>query len=47
MLGGNETSYGARPPKGKTWKQIFIDEVRAKNFGSGLEAGSLPRPRAL
>jgi hypothetical protein len=20
MLGGDETSYGARPPKGKTWK---------------------------
>jgi glycosyltransferase involved in cell wall biosynthesis len=30
MLGGDETSYGARPPKGKTWKQIFIDEVRDK-----------------
>ena len=30
MLGSDETSYGARPPKGKTWKQIFIDEVRDK-----------------
>ena len=28
MLGGDETSYGARPPRGKTWKQIFIDEFR-------------------
>ena len=28
ILGGDDVSYGARPPKGKTWKQIFIDEVR-------------------
>ncbi len=28
IVGGDEVSYGARPPKGKTWKQIFIDEVR-------------------
>lgn len=28
LLGGDDVSYGARPPKGQTWKQIFIDEVR-------------------
>jgi glycosyltransferase involved in cell wall biosynthesis len=28
LLGGEGTSYGARPPEGRTWKQIFIDEVR-------------------
>ena len=28
LLGGDEVSYGSRPPKGKTWKQIYIDEVR-------------------
>ena len=28
IVGGDEVSYGARAPKGKTWKQIFIDEVR-------------------
>ncbi len=28
MIGGDEVSYGAKPPEGKTWKQIFIDEVR-------------------
>lgn len=28
LLGGEDTSYGAKPPQGKTWKQIFIDEVR-------------------
>ncbi|MCR9111422.1 MAG: glycosyltransferase [Rhodobacteraceae bacterium] len=30
LLGGDDTSYGARPPQGKTWKQIFIDEVRGQ-----------------
>ncbi|MEZ5714664.1 MAG: glycosyltransferase family 4 protein [Paracoccaceae bacterium] len=30
IVGGDETSYGARPPKGRTWKQIFIDEVRGQ-----------------
>jgi glycosyltransferase involved in cell wall biosynthesis len=28
LLGGDDVSYGSRPPAGKTWKQIFIDEVR-------------------
>ena len=28
IVGGDEVSYGAAPPKGKTWKQIFLDEVR-------------------
>ena len=30
IVGGDETSYGAKPPKGQTWKQIFIDEVRGR-----------------
>ncbi|MBW4983171.1 glycosyltransferase [Mameliella sp. CS4] len=30
MLGGDGTSYGSKPPQGKTWKQIFIDEVRGR-----------------
>ncbi len=30
IVGGDEVSYGARPPDGQTWKQIFIDEVRAQ-----------------
>lgn len=30
IVGGDDVSYGARPPKGQTWKQIFIDEVRAR-----------------
>lgn len=28
IVGGDEVSYGAAAPKGQTWKQIFIDEVR-------------------
>ncbi len=28
IVGGDEVSYGARAPKGQTWKQIFINEVR-------------------
>lgn len=30
IVGGDEVSYGSRPPKGQTWKQIFIDEVRGR-----------------
>ncbi|MDR9394033.1 glycosyltransferase family 4 protein [Roseovarius sp. SYSU LYC5161] len=30
IVGGDEVSYGARPPNGQTWKQIFIDEVRGR-----------------
>ena len=30
IVGGDEVSYGAKPPKGQTWKQIFIDEVRGR-----------------
>jgi len=28
IVGGDGVSYGAKAPEGKTWKQIFIDEVR-------------------
>ena len=30
IVGGDDVSYGGRPPKGQTWKQIFIDEVRGR-----------------
>ncbi|WP_136636278.1 glycosyltransferase [Pseudooceanicola onchidii] len=30
VVGGDGVSYGAHPPKGKTWKQIYIDEVRGR-----------------
>lgn len=28
IVGGNGVSYGASPPAGKTWKEIFLDEVK-------------------
>ena len=28
LMGGDDVSYGARPLEGKSWKQIFNDEVR-------------------
>ena len=28
IVGGHEVSYGAAPPPGKTWRQIFWDEVK-------------------
>ena len=28
VVGGNGVSYGAEAPPGKTWKQVFLDEVR-------------------
>ena len=30
IVGGDEVSYGAAAPNGKTWKQIFYDEVKAR-----------------
>ena len=30
IVGGDSVSYGAKAPEGKTWKQIYIDEVRAQ-----------------
>lgn len=30
IVGGDEVSYGAAPPPGRTWKQMYIDEVRGK-----------------
>ncbi len=30
IVGGDEVSYGAKAPAGQTWKQIFLDEVKAQ-----------------
>jgi glycosyltransferase involved in cell wall biosynthesis len=30
IIGGYGTSYGAPPPRGTTWKSIFLDEVAAR-----------------
>ncbi|MEL7012936.1 MAG: glycosyltransferase family 4 protein [Pseudomonadota bacterium] len=37
IVGGNDVSYGARPPEGQTWKQIYIDEVRHQISDSDWE----------
>jgi glycosyltransferase involved in cell wall biosynthesis len=28
IVGGDDVRYGAKPPPGQTWKQIFLDEVK-------------------
>ena len=28
IVGGNETSYGAPPPSGQTWKEVFLNDVK-------------------
>jgi glycosyltransferase involved in cell wall biosynthesis len=30
IIGGDDTSYGPRPPEGKSWKDIFLSEVAAR-----------------
>ena len=30
IVGGNDVSYGARPPEGQNWKEIFAAEVRGR-----------------
>lgn len=30
IVGGHGTSYGAAPPAGKTWKDIFLNEVKSR-----------------
>lgn len=30
IVGGDGVSYGAQPPHGQTWKEIFLDEVKGK-----------------
>ncbi|MGX7705973.1 glycosyltransferase [Methylobacterium sp. Gmos1] len=29
IVGGSDTSYGARPSAGRTWREIYLDEVKA------------------
>lgn len=43
IVGGDEVSYGAHPPAGQTWKQIFFDEVAAQIDVSRVHfVGKLP-----
>lgn len=46
IVGGNDVSYGARPPGGKSWRDIFLEEVRERLTAAQLARihylGSLP-----
>lgn len=30
IVGGDDVSYGSKPPEGTTWKKLFLDEVRGQ-----------------
>ena len=48
IVGGNEVSYGAPPPKGQTWRDIFLDEVKAGLDLSRVHfVGKVPYPTFL
>jgi glycosyltransferase involved in cell wall biosynthesis len=42
IVGGNDVSYGARPPEGKKWRDIFYDEMKGQ-----VNAGDLNRVHFL
>ncbi len=47
IVGGNKVSYGASPMKG-SWKQIFLDEVRADiDLSRVFFVGNIPYPNFL
>lgn len=46
IVGGDDVSYGAAPPKGQTWKQIFLDEVKDRLDLSRVHfLGKVPYPQ--
>lgn len=48
IVGGNEVSYGAPPPKGQTWRDIFLNEVKADLDLSRVHfVGKVPYPAFL
>ncbi|HEY5801560.1 MAG TPA: glycosyltransferase family 4 protein [Burkholderiaceae bacterium] len=48
IVGGDGISYGAAPPNGKTWKQVFLDEVGAQLDLSHVHfVGRIPYPAYL
>ncbi|MDN5787001.1 glycosyltransferase [Pseudorhodobacter sp.] len=45
IVGGDDVSYGAAPPKDQTWKQIFLDEVKDRLDLSRVHfLGKVPYP---
>jgi glycosyltransferase involved in cell wall biosynthesis len=48
IVGGDGTSYGAPPPRGKSWKSIFLQEVADRiDIGRVHFVGRLPYQRYL
>jgi glycosyltransferase involved in cell wall biosynthesis len=48
IIGGDGASYGMKPPTGKTWKQMFLDEVADRIDADRVHfAGNLPYRRYL
>jgi glycosyltransferase involved in cell wall biosynthesis len=45
IVGGDEVSYGAKPPPGTTWKQRFLDEVKDRlDMSRVFFLGRIPYP---
>ncbi|HEX2546812.1 MAG TPA: glycosyltransferase [Ramlibacter sp.] len=51
IVGADDVSYGSRPPQGKTWKQVFIEEVRPRiadaDWQRVLYVGTLQYPQFI
>jgi len=51
IVGGSNVSYGARPEEGKTWKEIFIAEVRQQisdaDWARVHFPGTIPYPQFI
>lgn len=48
IVGGDDTSYGAKPADGRTWRQTFLDEVKDRvDMRRVIFVGKLPYPTFL
>jgi len=48
IVGGDDVSYGTKPPEGKSWKSIFLDEVKDRLDLSRVHfVGKVPYPLFL
>ena len=48
IVGGEGVSYGAPPPPGATWKQVFLDEVKLRiDLSRVIFTGMLPHDQFL